>query len=76
MNTVNYRYEVGYEGLEACDNVSTIREACGLAVHVAKQDPKETVYVYDRMAHLGKPELWHLVDGKLKAVRVRELAVL
>lgn len=68
-----YRYEIGIENLEAYDNVSNFADAGLTAFALAKKNPKETIYIYDRMARRGKAELWHVVGGDLRVVRVREV---
>lgn len=65
MNTIQYRYEVGYDALEAVGDVSARAEAIKLAEKITKEDPLEVTYIFDRMAHKGKPNLWHLVNGNL-----------
>lgn len=80
--TTSSRYEVGFEGVESVDHASTFAEARELAclceerarrqAHAVKKANREaTVYIYDRMAHIGKAELWHVVGGDLRVVRVR-----
>lgn len=64
MKTPSARYEVGVE-----DEVLDYYRKWHAASIRAKQVKG---YVYDRMAHIGKPELWQVVDGILviKAVRM------
>lgn len=71
MNTT-YRYEVGIEDTSTVDNVSTFAEAGRLAHAVKDANQEATIYIFDRMAQIGKPELWHVVGGDLRVVRVRE----
>lgn len=79
--TTSDRYEVGLEDTTSVDNVSTFAEARRLAHAVKKANREATIYIYDRMAHIGKAELWHVVGGlsagsaqagDLRVVRVRE----
>jgi hypothetical protein len=72
MSTVEYRFEVGYDALEAVDNVSTWASACKLAEQAHKDDPLEIVYIFDRMARTGKANLWHLIDGDFRVAGVKQ----
>lgn len=69
--TTQYRYEIGFEGLEAYDNVATFADARMLAHALKDANREETVYIFDRMAHIGKAELWNVDGGDLRVVRVK-----
>ncbi len=71
MITIENRYEIGYQGHEAYDNASTFADARKLAHALAKRDPSETIYIYDRMAHKDKAELWYVIDGDLRVRRLK-----
>jgi len=57
MKTVHARYEVGIEG-ESQEHFRSWSDASTRAVAISG-------YVYDRMARVGKPQLWQAVNGDL-----------
>lgn len=76
MNTIRARYEVGIED-ESQEHFRLWNDASTRAVAIGG-------YVYDRMARIGKPQLWQAVNGDLivrlvklpnKACRRQEPAV-
>ena len=66
------RFETGLQDVEQSESFSTFREAANHAERLAQREPDQIAYVYDRMAHEGKAELWHVIDGDLRVVHVRE----
>jgi len=72
MNT-QYRYEIGIEDIEAYDNVSKFSEACMVAHALKDANREETIYIFDRMAHVGKTELWFVIGGDLIVQRIKKV---
>ena len=68
-STAQARYEVGIPGCVLYFE-KDIRHAFLSAEDVAKRNPLETVYVFDRMAHTGAVELWHYSRTEM-ALRVQ-----
>jgi hypothetical protein len=68
MKTVYARYEVGVEG-ESLEYFRLLSDASMLASSIGG-------YVYDRMARVGKPQLWQSINGDLivKSVRLPKIA--
>jgi len=60
--TTYARYEVGIPG-EITGFYSSFRRASNHAI--------EGGYIYDRMAHIGKAQLWHVINGDLRVQSVR-----
>jgi hypothetical protein len=60
--TTYARYEVGIPG-EVTGFYSSFRNAEKHAV--------EGGYIFDRMAHIGKAQLWHVINGDLIVQSVR-----
>lgn len=71
MKTTSVRYEIGFEGKESYDNVKTFADARRVALNLAKKNPLETIYVFDKMARAGSVELWLVVCGILAWKRRR-----
>ncbi len=57
-STVASRYEIGYDGLECLDHVSSLSEAFRLARIYFEREPDLLVFVFDRMAKKRYPCLW------------------
>lgn len=57
MNTIHARYEVGVEG----ESQEHFRLWCDASMRASAIGG----YVYDRMARIGKPQLWQAVNGDL-----------
>ena len=63
MNTIRARYEVGIE--------DTSLEHFRLWSDASMRASAIGGYVYDRMARVGKPQLWQVVNGDLIVQSVR-----
>jgi hypothetical protein len=63
MNTIRARYEVGIE--------DTSLEHFRLWSDASMRASAISGYVYDRMARVGKPQLWQVVNGDLIVQSVR-----
>lgn len=63
MNTIRARYEVGIEDT----SLEHFRLWSDASVRAVAIDG----YVYDRMARVGKPQLWQTVNGDLIVQSVR-----
>jgi hypothetical protein len=63
MNTIHARYEVGV-GDTSLEHFRLWIDASTRAVAIGG-------YVYDRMARVGKPQLWQAVNGDLIVQSVR-----
>ena len=73
MTTTHSRFEVGFDdiGIDSFHNDKAT--AFRVASRLAQQNPKLTAYVFDRMAHKGAPQLWHVVNGDLRVQERKEL---
>ena len=72
MNTTHARFEVSLPGYGVIEHVQSKQEARLVAKSFCQRGGSEFVEVYDRMAHIGKAELWHVSGADWRAVRVRE----
>ena len=63
MNTIRARYEVGIEDT----SLEHFRLWSDASMHASAIGG----YVYDRMARIGKPQLWQVVNGDLIVQSVR-----
>ena len=77
--TTQARYEVGIDGIGSISGYCrtrkvSFREALRL-FELAKTDKymvrNPIAYVYDRMARIGQPELWHVENGDMIVKSVR-----
>ena len=76
--TTQARYEVGVEGLGSISGYCRTRRGAFANALRLYDEAKEkhylddpTAYVYDRMARIGKPELWYVVNGDMIVKSVR-----
>jgi len=77
--TTQARYEVGVEGLGYISGFCRTRDVAfreavrlnNLAHSSTYMLENPVAYVFDRMARIGKPELWHVVNGDLIVKSVR-----
>lgn len=76
--TTQARYEVGVEGLGSISGYCRTRKIAfreALRLHEEAYTKfmvdLPVAYVIDRMAHIGKAELWHVVNGALIVKSVR-----
>jgi hypothetical protein len=65
MQTVYARYEVGFNG-QCLEYFASFFAASERAVTIGG-------YVYDRMAHIGRPQLWQSFGSDLLVTLVRVL---
>ena len=66
------RYEVGFEDTDECkgwidSHCQTKREAFKVAEKLIRDNPNAEIYIYDRMAHRDKVNLWTFVKGEMKS---------
>lgn len=73
--TVQARYEVGYNNAGECiEFFPSQRQAFDKAYELdsfLEDHAAEVVYIFDRMAHVGKPQLWFVEDGNIYTKEAR-----
>jgi hypothetical protein len=66
------RYEIGFEsdgkvkGWIDC-HTNTKLEAFKLARKLVSDNPKSKIYVFDKLAHRNRVNLWTFVNGEIKS---------
>ena len=62
MKIVEVRFETGIEGLDQLECFSNSRKAFRFAIDFSMDNKEQLIYVFDKMAKKGNPEIWFFIS--------------
>jgi hypothetical protein len=67
-----YRYEVGFQDTDECkgwidSHCQRMAEAFKIVEKLIRDNPGSTIYIFDKMAHKNRVNLWTFKKGEIKS---------